>query len=360
MTEAIRLASLYHPHPNPRVGAVIVDSVGKMVGSGAHERAGLPHAERLALADAEDIPAGATMVVTLEPCDHHGRTPPCTDAIIEAGVGHVVVGKRDPDRRVAGAGIERLRAAGITVEVLDPDDPLTALIEAADPGYFHHRRTGRARVVLKLASTLDGQTAAADGTSQWITGEEARRDAHLLRSGFDGVMVGSGTLISDDPRLDVRLEDSNAYQPRPIVVAGSRPLPGDARIWDRDPIVVSAVERSIPSGQLLVVEARTAGGVDLADMLERLPDLGILDLMAEGGATIAGSLWGLDLVDRGVSYLGALVAGGRGLGMFGEPFETLSQARPVRILAVERLGSDVRIDWEPRPKDGSSEDRASG
>lgn len=359
MTEAIRLATLHHPHPNPRVGAVLVDRAGKILGSGSHERAGLAHAERLTLAGVDTIPEGATMVVTLEPCDHHGRTPPCTDALIEAGVDHVVVGRLDPDPRVSGAGIERLRAAGIDVEVLDPDDPLSTRIEASDPGYFHHRRTGRARVVLKLASTLDGQTAAADGTSQWITGEEARRDAHLLRARFDGVLVGSGTLIADDPRLDVRLDDSTAHQPRPVVVSGSRALPDDARIWHRDPIVVSAVERSIPSGELVVVE-ESEGGVDLEEMLERLPDLGILDLMVEGGATIAGSLWALDLVDRGVSYLGASIAGGRGRGMFGGLFETLSQARPVRILSAEQVGSDVRIDWEPLPAPGSGEDPVSG
>lgn len=359
MTEAIRLASLHHPHPNPRVGAVLVDRAGTMVGSGAHEGAGLAHAERLALAGAGSVPEGATMVVTLEPCDHHGRTPPCTDALIEAGVEHVVVGRLDPDTRVAGAGIDRLRAAGITVEVLDPDDPVAARIEASDPGYFHHRRTGRARVVLKLASTLDGQTAAADGTSQWITGEEARRDAHRLRARFDGVLVGSGTLIADDPRLDVRLEDSTAHQPRPIVVSGSRTLPDGARIWDREPIVVSAVERSIPSGELVVVEG-SEGGVDLEDMLERLPELGILDLMVEGGATIAGGLWALDLVDAGVSYLGASIAGGRGQGMFDGVFETLSQARPVRILSVQDVGPDVRVDWEPLPAPGSGEDPPSG
>lgn len=359
MTEAIRLASLHHPHPNPRVGAVLVDRAGTMVGSGAHERAGLAHAERLALAGAGSVPEGATMVVTLEPCDHHGRTPPCTDALIEAGVEHVVVGRLDPDTRVAGAGIDRLRAAGITVEVLDPDDPLAALIEASDPGYFHHRRTGRARVVLKLASTLDGQTAAADGTSQWITGEEARRDAHRLRARFDGVLVGSGTLIADDPRLDVRLEDSTAHQPRPIVVSGSRTLPDEARIWEREPIVVSAIERSIPSGELVVVEG-SEGGVDLEDMLERLPELGILDLMVEGGATIAGGLWALDLVDAGVSYVGASIAGGRGQGMFDGAFETLTQARPVRILSVQQVGPDVRIDWEPLPVPRSGEDPTSG
>lgn len=346
MTEAIRLAALHHPHPNPRVGAVLVDRAGKALGSGAHERAGLAHAELLALEGIERAPEGATMVVTLEPCDHHGRTPPCTEALIEAGVENVVIGRLDPDIRVAGAGIERLRAAGITVEVLDPDHPLSARIEASDPGYFHHRRTGRARVVLKLASTLDGQTAAEDGTSQWITGEEARRDAHLLRTRFDGIMVGSGTLIADDPRLDARLDDPDAHQPRPIVVSGSRSLPDDARIWNRDPIVVSAFERRIPSGELVVV-AGDEPEVDLEATLERLPDFGILDLMVEGGATIAGRLWALGLVDRGVSYLGASIAGGRGRGMFEGLFETLSQARAVRILSVEQVGSDVRIDWEP-------------
>lgn len=346
MTEAIRLAALHHPHPNPRVGAVLVDRDGKAFGFGAHERAGSEHAERLALHGVGHVPEGATMVVTLEPCNHHGRTPPCTDALIEAGVEHVVIGRLDPDARVAGAGIERLEAAGVTVEVLDAADPLSIRIEASDPGYFHHRLTGRARVVLKLASTLDGQTAAADGTSQWITGEEARRDAHLLRARFDGVMVGSGTLIADDPRLDVRLDDPSVHQPRPIVVSGSRQLPEDARIWGRNPIVVSTVERRIPSGDLMVVGG-TQSEVDLGGMLERLPDLGILDLMVEGGAKIAGSLWALDLVDRGVSYLGASVAGGRGRGMFEGVFETLSQARSVRILSIEQVGTDIRVDWEP-------------
>ena len=345
MAQAIRLAGLHRPHPNPRVGAVLVSPSGEMLGSGGHARPGAPHAEWVALAEAGDLPEGSTMVVTLEPCDHHGRTPPCTEALIDAGVARVVVGVLDPDERVSGSGVDRLRAAGIDVAVLDAGDPLAAQIVDTDPGYFHHRRTGRARVLLKLASTLDGQTAAADGTSQWITGAEARRDAHRLRAATDAVLVGAGTVIADDPRLDVRLEGFDV-DPRPVILAGTRDLPGAARIWQRDPIVVSSEPRSVPSGENLVTGGED-GRVDLAAMLRQLPDLGILDVLVEGGASVAAALWAASLVDRGVTYLGSAVAGGVGRALFDATFETLDDMRSVRILDVRRVGQDLRVDWEP-------------
>ncbi len=323
-----------------------MNAEGAILAEGAHEGPGMPHAERVALDRAPGLSIGSTMVVTLEPCNHHGRTPPCTEALIDAGVTRVVVGLVDPDERVSGQGIERLLQAGVVVDVVDPTESLVSELDALDPGYLHHRRTGRARVVLKLASTLDGQTGAADGTSQWITGEDARRDAHELRASSDAVVIGAGTLIEDDPRLDVRLGDHRGFQPRPVIVAGRRELPSDAQIWSRNPIVVAIDERQIPTGDLMVVGG-TDSGVDLEAMLRRLPGLGVLDLLVEGGATLASSLWANGLVDCGVTYLGSTIAGGVGRGQFQTTFETLADAQSVTITDVVRVGADLRIDWEP-------------
>jgi diaminohydroxyphosphoribosylaminopyrimidine deaminase/5-amino-6-(5-phosphoribosylamino)uracil reductase len=261
--------------------------------------------------------------------------------LIEAGVSKVVVGAIDPDVRVAGSGMVRLRAAGI--EVLGPVDQ--CVVEASDPGYFHHRRTGRSRIVHKAALTLDGQIAAADGTSQWITSAAAREDAHELRAAMDAVMVGAGTLIADDPRLDVRLEGYAGPQPRAVVVAGSRPLPAHARIWDRDPLVL-APGPIASLGEVVVVPGH-AGAVDLAAALRATADRGLLDVMVEGGSVLAAGLWEEGLVDAGVWYVAAMVGGGVGRAVFDRPFATLSSARRVDIIDVTRLGTDLRIDWVP-------------
>lgn len=341
MAEAVELASGHRPHPNPRVGATIVDSRGAVVGRGAHERPGTPHAEVLALAEAGPAAAGATLYVTLEPCAHHGRTPPCTEAILASGVVSVVVAVIDPDERVAGAGIARLRQAGVDVEVGVGAD----LAEALDPGYFHHRRTGRSRVIHKAALTLDGQIAAVDGTSQWVTSEEARRDAHRLRASVDAVMVGAGTLFVDDPRLDVRLEGYEGPQPRPVIVAGTRPLPPRAAIWDRDPLVVAAAPLSAP-GEVVIVPGR-GGAVDLASALVATGEAGLLDVLVEGGAGISASLWEGGLVDAGVWYLAGKVAGGIGRGVFDRPFAGIADARVVEMTGVTRIGPDLRVEWRP-------------
>ena len=340
MREAISVAAVHRPHPNPRVGALVFDRSGAEVGRGAHIAAGRPHAEAVALEQAGTEAEGGTLVVTLEPHDHHGRTPPCTEAIIRSRIASVVVGAIDPDSRVAGRGVERLERAGIDVET----GVEVAACEALDPGYFHHRRTGRARLVLKTASTLDGQTAAMDGTSQWITGEQARRDAHRLRAAADAVMVGAGTLLADDPLLTVRI-DGASHQPRPVVVAGTRPLPVGARLWDRNPIVASPIP--LVGVEDVIVAPGVSGRVDLGELLRRLPDHGILDVLAEGGAGLSAALWEANLVDAGVSYLAPLVAGGVGRAMFDRPFPSLDSARSIRILSFERVGDDLRVEWEP-------------
>lgn len=341
MLDAIELAIAHRPHPNPRVGAVVLDPSGTRVGVGAHVSAGTPHAEVIALEQAGRQANGGTLVVTLEPHDHHGRTPPCTEAVIRAGIRRVVVGAIDPDPRVRGRGVERLRAAGIEVETGVEADA----VEHADPGYFHHRTTGRARVILKTASTLDGQTAAMDGSSQWITGEMARSDAHLLRGSVDAVMVGAGTVLADDPLLSVRV-GSIPRQPRPVIVAGRRRLPADLRLWGRDPIVASPIPlRDVDN---LIIAPGKTGRVDLAELLRTLPEHGILDVLVEGGPGLAGSLWEAGLVDAGVSFLASMVAGGVGGPMFDREFPTLHAARPVDITGVKQIGDDVRIDWTPR------------
>lgn len=343
MRRAVELAVPTNPHPNPRVGALVVDSAGHVLGRGAHPGPGQPHAERIALDQAGDLARGATLVVTLEPCDHHGRTPPCTDAIVAAGVAEVVVGATDPDHRVSGRGLDRLRAAGVAVI----EGVETAMVEAMDPGYFHHRRTGRAWVLHKAAITLDGQIAAIDGTSRWVTGEEARRDAHRLRAMADGVLVGAGTLIADDPTLTVRLDSHTGHQPRPVVVAGTRALPVRAAIWERQPLVVATAP--VQAGGDVVVVPGKGGRVDLEAALRAIADHGILSVLVEGGAGISGSLYEAGLIDAGVWYVAAKLAGGIGRGVFDRPFATMAAATPVEITGVTQLGGDVRIDWLPIP-----------
>jgi diaminohydroxyphosphoribosylaminopyrimidine deaminase/5-amino-6-(5-phosphoribosylamino)uracil reductase len=339
MLEAIRLASAEHPHPNPRVGALVLDRSGEVVGRGAHVAAGEDHAEFIALAEAGGRAVGGSLIVTLEPCSHHGRTPPCTEAILRSGIRSVIVGAGDPDERVSGAGISRLRETGLEVVT----DFAPAEVHRLDPGYFHHRRTGRPLVTLKMASTLDGQSAAADGSSRWITGVEAREDAHRLRAASDAIVVGAGTVLADDPRLTVRLEGHSGRQPRPVVVAGSGPLRRSAAVFSREPIVYTPAPVDLP-GEVLVVPGRD--GVDLAAMIADLGKRDVVDLLCEGGPTLAGGLLRAGLVDRLTVYLAGSLAIGVGRPVLGGVFATIEDLRRVNITAVRRLGPDVRIDAE--------------
>ena len=341
MLEAIRLAAEEHPHPNPKVGAIVLDPDGAVVGRGAHLGPGSPHAEVIALSVAGDRARGGTLVVTLEPCSHEGRTPPCTQAVIESGVARVVVGVGDPDQRVAGGGLRRLREAGVAVETGIAAEEAYGL----DPGYFHHRRTGRPLVTVKMAATLDGQSAAADGTSRWITGPEAREDAHRLRASSDAVMVGAGTLISDDPRLTVRLEGYAGVQPRPVVVAGHNPIPPGALVFGREPIVYSPVPLDLP-GEVVVLPGPE--GVDVSSMIADLGKREIVDLLCEGGPRLVGSMLRSGMVSRIVLYLAGSLAMGVGRPMIDGVFAGIDGLRPVEITGVVRLGPDLRVDAEVR------------
>jgi diaminohydroxyphosphoribosylaminopyrimidine deaminase/5-amino-6-(5-phosphoribosylamino)uracil reductase len=295
--------------PNPWVGCVVEGGF-----EGATQPPGGPHAEVMALRAAGERARGATMWVTLEPCAHHGRTPPCTDAIVAAGVARVVVGMVDPDADVSGAGIERLRAAGVEVDVTED----AAVAEQLAP-YAKQRRTGRPWVVLKLAASLDGRTAAPDGSSLWITSEAARLDAHRLRAQSDAVIVGAGTVRADDPALTVRGIEG-ATDPLRVVLGRA------------------------PEGAKVHPCLELAG--DLGDVLDDLGSRGVVQAMVEGGATVAGAFHRAGLVDRYVVYLApAFFGGDDARGLFSGPgAATIEDVWRGRIVSVRPVGPDVRIE----------------
>ncbi|MEN8041092.1 MAG: bifunctional diaminohydroxyphosphoribosylaminopyrimidine deaminase/5-amino-6-(5-phosphoribosylamino)uracil reductase RibD [Actinomycetota bacterium] len=323
MRQAIDATRLTFPHPNPRVGAVLTSPEGTVRAIAAHQSAGKAHAEVLAL-DAVDDASGDTLYVTLEPCSHTGRTPPCTEAIINAGIARVVVGTIDPDPRVAGTGIERLRQAGIDVTV----DVLSDTVIANDPGYYHHRSTGLPRVTLKLASTLDGQVAAADGTSRWISSPESREDAHRVRADNDVIIVGAGTVISDDPALNVRLEGYEGPQPRPVIISGDRPIPAQRQILERNPIVY---------------EPTIGEWVDPADVVKDLGAQGYVSAMIEGGPSIAASFLEAGVVDQIIWYVAAKLAAGTGTPALSGHFATISDITDLSFTNIEHVGPDIKI-----------------
>lgn len=341
LARAYELARLHRAHPNPRVGAVVVSATGDVIGEGSHMGPGSPHAEIVALDQAGNA-SGSTIYVSLEPCSHHGRTPPCVDRLIAENVNRVVVGAIDPDPHVSGAGVRRLEEAGIEVEVVD--DPGA---RSVDPAYFHHRETGMPLVTVKWAMTLDGSVAAADGTSRWITGDAARAEVHELRSRVDAVVVGAGTLRRDDPRLDVRIDGYRGWQPRPVVVAGREELPTGSAIWDRDPIVVTSHDRPIPAGELVRVE----GQEHLPDPVETcrvLAEQGLLHLLVEGGPTLAGAWWRTGVITDGYVHIGAKIGGGAGRSPLAGVFATLSDARQVDFEMVRNVSDDVVIAFRKR------------
>jgi diaminohydroxyphosphoribosylaminopyrimidine deaminase/5-amino-6-(5-phosphoribosylamino)uracil reductase len=314
--------------PNPWVGAVVVTAHGDVF-QGATSEPGGAHAEVLALERAGEAAHGATLYTTLEPCAHHGRTGPCTGAIVRAGVARVVIAVLDPDPLVAGQGVEQLRAAGV--------DVTTGVAEAAVAeqlrAYLHHRRTGRPYVVCKLAATLDGRIAAPDGTSQWITGAAARADAHRLRAESGAVIVGAGTVRTDDPSLTVR----------DFVAAGDVPARG------LDPV---RVVLGTPDVRARVQPARSHRG-PLEPLLDELGAGGILQVLVEGGADVAGRFHRAGLVDEYVVYLApALLGGDDGRPLFGGPgAATMADVWRGRFVSVDRIGDDVRVIVRPDTPD---------
>jgi diaminohydroxyphosphoribosylaminopyrimidine deaminase / 5-amino-6-(5-phosphoribosylamino)uracil reductase len=350
--------------PNPMVGAVLVMD-GHVVGEGYHRAPGEPHAEVAALAAAGEAAAGATCYVTLEPCAHQGRTPPCADALLQAGVARVVAALPDPDPRVDGAGLARLRAAGVAVTVGVGADAAAE----QNAAYLTHRRLGRPRVTLKAAASLDGKVAAPDGSSQWITGPAARADAHRLRAEADAVAVGAGTALADDPRLTARPSGYAGRQPLRVLVDAAGRVGAAGHLFDADaPTLVATTARAPASAveawkragaEVLVCPEAPVGdggrGVDLAALAAALGRRGLLELLVEGGPRLHAGFWAAGLADRLVWYLAPLVIGGDGApGLLrGGGAPTLTAARPLRIASVERLGPDLCVVAYPRSSGGA-------
>ncbi|MDQ1519993.1 MAG: diaminohydroxyphosphoribosylaminopyrimidine deaminase [Actinomycetota bacterium] len=342
--------------PNPWVGCVIVAD-GTVVGEGATQPPGSDHAEIEALREAGPRARGATAYVTLEPCAHVGRTGPCADALIDAGIARVVVALTDPDPRVTRRGIERLRAAGVDVtEGVGLDAAATLLAP-----YLHHRRSGRAFCVVKSATSLDGRTAAADGTSRWITGEAARADAHELRADSDAVVVGAGTALTDRPALTVRNADpAPRTQPLRVLLDGRGRVPAEGPLFDPTlaPTLVVTTEHAsshavdawrAAGAKVEAVDTGPSGvGVDPAATLELLGRLDVVQALVEGGATVHGSLLDAGLADRVVTYVAPGLLGARGraaYGVAGPP--SIDGFERWRLVGVRPLGDDVRLDYEP-------------
>ncbi len=338
--------------PNPRVGCVLGLEDGTVLGQGATQQAGGPHAEvmalRHALAAGHSL-RGATAWVSLEPCAHHGRTPPCCDALIEAGLARVVVAVGDPFPQVAGAGIARLRAAGIEVQMAD--DAVARRARDINIGFFSRVQRGRPWVRLKIAASLDGRTALPNGQSQWITGEAARADGHAWRRRASAVLTGIGTVLEDDPRLDVR-HVPTLLQPHRVVVDSRLETPPSARLLDppgRGVWIYAAVDDAARRTALQSRGARisllpdAAGKVDLAAMLADLAAREVNELHVEAGHKLNASLLRTGLVDELLVYLAPVLLGlGREMAAFG-PLQSLSEGLGFTFTDVCMLGPDLRL-----------------
>lgn len=350
MVRALELArrGMYTTTPNPRVGCVIVrgnPTGDEVVGEGWHERAGEPHAEVLALREAGAQARGATAYVTLEPCAHQGRTPPCCEALIAAGVARVIGAMEDPNPLVSGKGFALLRAANITVE-----SGLMAH-EARDIniGFVSRMTRGRPWVRLKVAASLDGKTALLNGQSQWITGEQARRDGHAWRAQACAILTGIGTVQQDDPHLTVR-DVETTRQPLRVVVDSRLETPLSAKVLAKGTLIAAASSKVLPmqalqnKGAEILVLPNAAGKVELPDLLLELGRRGMNEVHVEAGFKLNGSLLKEGLVDELLIYLAPSVLGDAAQGMFQLPqLKSLSEQRKLNIVDVRQIGADIRI-----------------
>lgn len=357
MARAIRLANrgLYTTDPNPRVGCVLVRD-GLVVGEGYHRRTGGPHAERIAIAAAGARARGATAYVTLEPCCHHGKTPPCTDGLLASGVVRVVAAMVDPNPLVAGKGLDILRSAGIAVEV----GLLEAQARALNPGFVKRMSRGLPYVRCKLAASLDGRTAMASGESKWISSEAARRDVAHLRARSSAILTGIGTLLADDPALNVRLAADElpgmgprepVRQPLRVVVDSRLRTPADARMLGLPGTTLIACVDEPPRDIARLEEAGAqvhpcagADRVDLEDLLRYLARREVNEVLVEAGPTLSGALLQADLIDELVLYLAPHLMGDAGRGMFRLPgLERMPDRVALEIQDLRMVGPDLRI-----------------
>jgi diaminohydroxyphosphoribosylaminopyrimidine deaminase/5-amino-6-(5-phosphoribosylamino)uracil reductase len=351
MRDALRLAARARGRtaPNPLVGAIVARG-GKRIAAGHHLRAGEPHAEALALERAGARARGATLYVTLEPCAHHGRTPPCVEAVRASGVRRVVVGTRDADPRTAGRSLARLRRAGLRVHVGVEAEACRELNE----GYFSRVERARPYTTLKLAATLDGRIATASGESRWITGPQARGFVHGLRSRVDAIAVGSRTVRADDPELTARRGDRVLHRPSPVVVDSRlrtpasarllRSVPGGARILTTRQASVASARRLERAGARVLRVAARGGQVDLRAAWRRLATEGVNDLLVEGGGSLAAALLRAGLVDRLQLFLSPRLIGADGLPVLGGlDVRRLDRAVALHDVRVRRIGDDLLV-----------------
>jgi diaminohydroxyphosphoribosylaminopyrimidine deaminase/5-amino-6-(5-phosphoribosylamino)uracil reductase len=351
MRAALREAAkgLGRTSPNPAVGAVIVRG-GRVVARGHHAKAGGPHAEVVALRAAGARARGADLYTTLEPCDHWGRTPPCSRAILDAGVRRVFVGSSDPNPLVNGKGVARLRAAGVEVV----PGVLRDECDALNAHWFRFIRDRRPYVTLKAAVTLDGRLATRTGDARWVTGEEARRWVHRLRNRVDAILVGAGTARADDPRLTVRLPGGRGRDPVRVVLDTDLSLPATLKLFrarSGAPTVVAHAcgrSRRLGPGVELLRCRRGEGGVDLADLLAKLAARGITHLLVEGGARVHAAFLAAGLVDRAVVFVAPKLAGADGVPLFaGKGPARMADAIQLEGVEIARLGDDVLVQGTP-------------
>lgn len=362
MARALALAwrGLYSTDPNPRVGCVIVKD-GSIVGEGWHVRAGEGHAEVNALRMAGERAHGATAYISLEPCYHYGRTPPCTQALLAAGVARVVAAMEDPNPLVGGQGLRQLQAAGVAVECGILEEQARQL----NPGFFQRMRRGRPLVRCKLAVSLDGRTAMASGESQWITGAAARADVQRLRARSSAIMTGIATILSDDPSLNVRLPEADGRQPLRVILDPQLRTPPTAKTLEMEGqvLILTAVANEArftalqATGAEVRILPRVERGLDLSAVMAELARRQINELHLECGATLAGAMLQAGFIDELVVYMAPLVMGDGARGLFHLPgLEAMRQRIPLEITDVRAVGRDWRIMARPT---GNSTDRQS-
>lgn len=354
MARALELARQadYATSPNPMVGAVVLDAAGQVVGEGYHVAPGQPHAERVALERAGERARGGAIYSSLEPCRHQGRTPPCTEAIIAAGIQRVVAAILDPDLHVSGQGAQALQQAGIEVEV----GVLAPQAERLNEFYLKQRRTGIPFVTAKFAASLDGRIATHTGESRWITAETARAHSHGLRHIHDAVLVGVGTVIQDDPRLTARAGGPDSRQPVRVVVDSRARTPVDAQVLREPggPVVIAATDAASPAAlaalkeagaEVLVLPPDDRERVDIRSLLERMGARPLLSVLVEGGGELLGSFFDEGLVDKLYAYIAPIVIGGASAPgpVGGQGVSNVEDALHLRDAETVALGNDILV-----------------
>lgn len=357
MTQALRLAEqgLYSTQPNPRVGCVIVKNQ-QLIGQGAHLKAGEPHAEVFALREAGLAANGADVYVTLEPCNHHGRTPPCVDALINAGVKRVVVAMQDPNPLVAGNGLKRLQAHGVVVEI----GLMQAEALALNPGFISRMTRGRPYVRSKIAVSLDGRTSLKNGKSFWITGEAARLDVQHWRAQSCAIVTGIGTILADDPSMNVRLDIPLSRQPLRVVVDSRLQMQASCKMLEASQLANSPVLIAYAndvhnnaltlkaSGAELLHIPNLIGRVDLNALLETLAQRGVNEVLLEAGQGLNGAFLQANLIDEFIFYYAPKLMGADAKGMFAiAELTEMQQATDLQILEVRQIGQDIRLCAKP-------------